>query len=202
MIRRLNDAWFVMLLLLFSGKMVFGLIPVDTISKYEYLDATVFQETKLINNQAELDSLLKNTGYDSTRARIKLTKQPDYEQMTVFAFIGWPCSIDSVVEEQNTITIEYHLDYYNNNQFKSARPSDEVKICTMQKSLKTVIFVNNSISSIKRQLLPFSTNNHKKSISKKQFDVSGKVLYTNRVANKVIFVVEEENKMSRIIHLK
>jgi len=200
MISRLNDAWFVMLLLLFSGKMVFGLIPVDTISKYEYLDATVFQETKLINNQAELDSLLKNTGYDSTRSRIKLTKQPDFEQMTVFAFIGWPCSIDSIVEGQNAISIEYHLDNYTKLQL--SRPSDEVKICTMPKSIKTVIFVNNSISSIKRQLLPFSTNNHKKSISKKQFDVSGKVLYTNRVDNKVIFIVEEENKMSRMIHLK
>lgn len=182
MIGRLNYPWCVVLFVLVSCTILFGQISVDTIAKYGYSGGTVFIETKLINGQDELDSLLKNTGYDSTRSSIKLTKQPSFEQVTVFAFIGWPCSVDSIVEGQNTITIEYLLDYYD-DQLNSSRPADEIKICALLKTAKTIIFVNKSLTNVKHRSLSPTQNKRKVNISQKQFDFSGKVLQTSRTGH-------------------
>jgi hypothetical protein len=195
---RLKKSCFCLLFELFFCKIIFSQISIDTIAKYECVNYNGFQEINLINNQQSLDSLLTNTGYDSTRASIQLSSQPDFGQVIVFAFMGWPCIVDTVIEGQDTITIEFSLNYYD--QQILSRPPDEVTICTMLKTGKAVIFVNNSVSVKYRSHLS-STDTHLRNASSKKFDCTGRLLPADRTSSKLT-IVSDNNRCYKGLYFK
>lgn len=184
-----SGLWFsCVLTILFFCQFAFGQVPVTTIAEYEYFNYTVFQEAILIDDQEKLDSLLKNTGYDSTRAVIKLTGKPDFGLVTVFALIGWPSTVDTIIEKQDTIIIELSLNQHNTDIPGGSRPLDAVKICTINITGKVIVFVNNSFEKIKYRL-PLSYKDKRiLNISQKRFDLSGKVVSTEKCSNKIVII--------------
>jgi hypothetical protein len=125
----------------------YSAIPVEVVAEFFTSVDTILVETRLIQNQTELDGFLQFSHYDSATATQKL-KNIDFETKTVFSFIGWPCLVDSVIEKTNSVVVYYAEKYPRDVEEYGARPASIAIVFAFTKTAKSIVFVNTTVATI------------------------------------------------------
>ena len=152
----------IFILLLLSCGTLFGDIVPDTIMKLTYLSPENNSSIYYSPMAAYVDNQWNNTqtnvigSLDKFRIDKPLAQNPNLEQVTVIAFIGWPVTIDSIVKGADTlnvfgdsiqpIKVYYHLTDYYEYVFPPPfpHPVDEITLYTIPKAdIYAVTFFRN-----------------------------------------------------------
>jgi hypothetical protein len=111
--KSVKPALMVMFLLL-SCRMLFADVILDTIAKFVPANKTFVQGVIKQSTDYQFDNFILTAGYaqDDAGTVIPLLGRPNFEQVMLFSFVGYPVSIDSITENTDAIKIYYHLPDY------------------------------------------------------------------------------------------